>query len=67
MNDAKSLEELTAEISKLLIDSLDLLEIFDDIAEGERKMDYIVSNLEKNIKSAFENVERCRIMISLPN
>ena len=67
METQKNLENLTKEVSDLLFESKNLLEILYDIVEGERKEDFLVSSLTKNIDKAFCCIENCRNMISFPD
>lgn len=67
MEEIKNLEQLTAEVSNLLLDSKNLLEILEDIVEGERKEYFLVASLQKNISKAFDDIEICRELISIPD
>jgi len=67
MEEKKNLEQLTAEISNKLYDSINLLEILEEIAECNRKEGFLVSSLLKNINQAFNDIETCRQMISVPD
>jgi len=67
MEEKKNLEQLTAEISNQLYDSIALLEILEDSFEGARKEGFLVSTLQNNINKAFNNIETCRQMISVPD
>ena len=67
MEEMKNLEKLTTDISDALYDSINLLDILDDVVDGERKAYFLVSTLQKNIKKAFDDVETCRQMISVPD
>ena len=67
MEERKNLEQLTTDISDVLYDSINLLDILDDVVDGERKAYFLVSTLQKNIKKAFDDVETCRQMISIPD
>ena len=67
MEEIKNLAEQTEEISNLLLDSLTLLELLEDVVDGEQKEYFLVSAIQKNIDKAFCNIEDCRRLISIPN
>ena len=64
MDNTKNLTELTTEISKDLLNAIVFSEILKDIIDGETKEDILISNIYKNIKNAFNNIEICRKIIS---
>ena len=67
MEEIKNLEQLTTDISDVLYESINLLEILEDVVDSSRKECFLVSTLQKNIKKAFDDVETCRQMISIPD
>ena len=67
MEEFKNLEELTKNISDKLLDSISMLEILRDIIDGEQKEDFLISNSLKNIKQSFNDIEKCRELISIPD
>lgn len=67
MEEKKNLEVLTREVSHLLYDSKNLLEILSEIIDGNRKEDFLVNSVIKNINNAFDTIENCRMMISFPD
>jgi len=67
MEELKNLEQLTAEISNQLFDSLNILEIFEEIVECDRKEGFLITSLQKNIDKAFKYTEMCRELISIPD
>lgn len=67
MEKNKNLEELTKEVSHLLINCIYLLEIFEEISEGERKQHFLINSLQKDIRLAFDYLEQGRLLISNPD
>ena len=67
MEEFKNLEELTKNISNKLLDSISMLEILLDIIDGEQKEDFLVSSTLKNIKQSFNDIEKCRQLVSIPD
>lgn len=63
MEKQTSLAELSKDISNKLLESHYLLEILQDESDIETKFQTILSILEKNISSAFREIEACRKMI----
>ena len=63
----KNLEQLCKDVSDNLIDSLILVEVLEDIIEGERKMYSMLTIIEQKLKNAFSDIETCRGYISVPN
>ena len=63
MEESSNLAQICAEISKNLLDSKNLLEILNDLADGDSKIDTIADYLQQNITSAFINIEKCRKII----
>ena len=55
-----TLAELTKDISGNLADSINLLNILEELADGEAKSDTLISIIKKNITSSFRNIETCR-------
>ena len=67
MEKRKNLEQITSEVSDLLYESKNLLEILCEITDGERKEDFLVSSALQNISKAFISIENARTMISFPD
>ena len=67
MEENKNLEELTRNISDKLLDSMSMLEILRDIIDGKQKEDFLVSSTLKNIEQSFNDIEKCRNLISVPD
>ena len=63
METTKNLAELSKSISGKLLDSLNLLNTLKDITDGEAKQTTLLTIVQNNIKSAFNEIERCRKMI----
>ena len=57
--------ELNRDISNKLIDSFYLLEILEELSNYDAKEGILLSLVKNNIKSAFDNIEKCRSMISI--
>ncbi len=67
MEETKNLKELTAKISKNLFDTISILDIFEEIIDGERKESFLVSSMQKRIHNAFNDIEECRKLIANPD
>lgn len=67
MGNNKNLKELTKEVSNLLLNCINLLEIFDEISGGKRKECFLINALQEDIKTAFNYTEQCRNLISNPD
>ncbi len=63
METTKNLAELSKSISGKLLDSLNLLNTLKDITDGEAKQTTLLTIVQNNIKSAFNEIEQCRKMI----
>lgn len=63
METTKNLAELSKSISGKLLDSLNLLNTLKDITDGEAKQKTLLTIIQNNIKSAFNEIEQCRKMI----
>lgn len=63
METTKNLAELSKSISGKLLDSLNLLNTLKDIIDGEAKQTTLLTIIQNNIKSAFNEIEQCRKMI----
>ena len=63
MEENLNLAQICTEISGNLLDSINLLEILDNLADGDSKIDTIIDYLQQNITSAFKNIEKCRKII----
>ncbi len=63
METTKNLAELSKSISGKLLDSLNLLNTLKDITDGEAKQTTLLTIIQNNIKSAFNEIEQCRKMI----
>jgi len=62
-----TLAEICADISGKLLDSINLLEIFKDITDGDAKEDTLLNILQENIISSFHEIEKCKSIISVPD
>ena len=67
MEETKNLKELTAKISKNLFDTISILDIFEEIIDGERKESFLVSSMQKRIHNASNDIEECRKLIANPD
>ena len=65
MKKIKNLEERSRLISEKLLETIYLLEILEDAYEGEAKEGTIINLASKNINIAFNEIEKCRKMISV--
>jgi len=63
METTKNLAKLSKSISGKLLDSLNLLNTLKDITDGEAKQTTLLTIIQNNIKSAFNEIEQCRKMI----
>jgi len=63
METTKNLAELSKSISGKLLDSLNLLNTLKNITDGEAKQTTLLTIIQNNIKSAFNEIEQCRKMI----
>lgn len=63
METTKNLAELSKSISGKLLDLLNLLNTLKDITDGEAKQTTLLTIIQNNIKSAFNEIEQCRKMI----
>lgn len=63
METTKNLADLSKSISGKLLDSLNLLNTLKDITDGEAKQTTLLTIIQNNIKSAFNEIEQCRKMI----
>lgn len=59
------LEYLANKISDNLLEAEYVLEILYSIADGDGKIETILNILKKDIKISFDNIEKCRQMISM--
>ena len=64
MEEYKNLKELTTKISNNLYNTINLLDILEEIVEGRRKEDFLISSMKKQVREAFDNIESCRQLIS---
>ena len=60
MESELNLAELGRNISDKLVDSKYLIDILEEIAEGEPKLQILINLLKQNIMSAFKEIEECR-------
>ena len=67
MENQLTLAEHGKNISGKLLESIYLLEILDEIIDGEAKSGTVLSIIKKNICSAFTEIEDIRRMIHFPN
>ena len=67
MENQLTLAEHGKNISGKLLESIYLLEILDEIIDGEAKSGTVLSIIKKNINSTFTEIEDFRRMIHFPN
>ena len=67
MTEQKTLAEKSGSISDKLLNSIYLVEILSDIVDGEAHEATLLEIVRQNLKSAFQEVEECRELISLPD
>ncbi|MBQ3311434.1 hypothetical protein IJG72_05085 [bacterium] len=60
MENKLNLAELTKDISNRLLETKYLLDIMEDIIDGESKLETLHKQVMKNIISAFHEIEECR-------
>ena len=63
MEQNASLAELQTDISKKLLSSKRLLDILDNLIEGNAQASELVVILKNNINSAFHKIEECRKIV----
>jgi len=63
----RNLAEINKDISLRLLDSVCILEILEDMFDGERKESFLIDTAKKNLRKAFEDIEKCRKIISIVN
>ena len=63
MENQTNLAQLSRDISDKLLDSMNLLSTLEEIIENEAREETLLSIIQNNIKSAFEEIEQCRQMI----
>lgn len=62
-NKMKNIKNLCKNRSGKLLDSLNLLNTLKDITDGEAKETTLLTIIQNNIKSTFDESEQCRKMI----
>lgn len=67
MKNYKNLKILTRNVSSKILEARCFIEILDDMADGEKKSCLLISHALSNLKSAFNDIEECRKMISFNN
>lgn len=67
MEDTKNLKNLTAKISNNLLETISVLDILEEIIDGERKESFLVSSMQERIHNAFSDIEECRKLIANPD
>ena len=60
MENEQNLAKLTRDISNSLLNSINLVEILEEITDIDSKSGTVITILQNNLKSAFENIENCR-------
>lgn len=60
MEKETTLVELCKSVADKLLESINLLDILNDIADGEAKQGTILSILKNNIVTSFVEIEECR-------
>mgnify|MGYP006916028193 CR=1 FL=1 len=66
MEEIKNLADLTKDISDMLIQSIEIINIIDEITYDDTKIAPLINIINDNIKKAFNINEQCRIIISKP-
>jgi len=67
MEETKNLKELTSKISNNLLETISILDILEEIIDGERKEGFLVSSMQMRIHNAFNDIEECRKLIANPD
>lgn len=67
MKNKRTLAERTKLISGKILESLELIEVLYDLSDGDSRIVPIITIVERNLKSAFRNIETSRDMISVPD
>lgn len=65
MQKDEELEYLAKSISSNLLESKYILDVLYEIADGDGKFETLFKILKKNIKISFDNIEKCRQIISI--
>ena len=63
----RNLEYYTKNISGKILDTIYLAEILEDLVDGEKKSYILIKSIEQNLKTTFNQIEKCRRVISIPN
>lgn len=63
----KNIEQFCKNVSDNILDSKVLIEILEDIIDGDNKLYTILRLIESNLDKAFDNIEECRSYISVPD
>lgn len=63
----KNLERLTKDVSGKVLDSMNLLDVLEELSDGDKKIYKIIRLISKNLRCAFGDIETCRKMISVPD
>ena len=66
MKKNKSLAKISKNISSKILDSIYLIDVLDDLADGEAKELTILNIIRNNLKTSFNDIEQCRKIISIP-
>ncbi len=64
MENEKSLATMNQQVSAKLLESMYLLDILEDLLEGNAKESIILSLVIKNIEFSFDEISECRKIIS---
>ena len=59
-----TLSQANKQIANKLLESMYLLEIFEELIEGDGKLDTLLSAIKQNIKFSFDYIHKCRKIIS---
>lgn len=61
----RNLAEISRNISGKLLDSVNLLGILEDLLDGEPKESTLIYTIKGYVKESFEDIEKCRRIISI--
>lgn len=64
MTNKKNLNYLNKKVSNRLLDAIRLLEILEKLNDGEAQEDTLIGIIKQKIKTAFNEIQDCRRMIS---
>lgn len=59
----RNIAQINRDISRNLLDSFRIIEILEDIADGEAKTSILLRIAKSNLEKAFKDIEHCRKLI----